>query len=372
LTVDERAALNAQTREERAADRKELKAKAKRLKALRKDEKAGRLTDADAQKELAGLQALEARVRATAKLAFQKQDTEEVLAAAGLTVSGWYSNVVKGSFLGIPLRVHQELADRLDRAQSTLVADTTVNPKGQSAADLGKTLGMYKSSSDLRTPKAATGGTQLSLHTFGLAVDLNYAGNPFVGNKKPDSDKRTDTTMAARTPRLVERAMWLLKGRAFDVESAGVVPRKAKDVGAAWDAHREASDALVAYLALAAGVDSPAFAARVKACAEPKDVTWDQPETAGWWNDVAWWKKRVVDDSGLADTYDFSEKVHHGYAATTGYMDLPKEVVVALVGAGLTWGGQYGGAKDMMHFDWRSGGDAAKIDDARAADEPNH
>ena len=77
---------------------------------------------------------------------------------------------------------------------------------------------------------------------------------------------------------------------------------------------------------------------------------------------MAWWKQRVTDDSGLADTYDFSEKGHHGYAAKTGYMDLAKEVVVALVGAGLTWGGQYGGAKDMMHFDWRSGGDAAKID----------
>ena len=136
LTVDERAALTAQTADERAADRNELKAKAKRLKALRKGEKAGTLTDADT-KELASLQAVEARVKAAAKLAFQKLDTEEVLAAAGLTVSGWYSNIVKGSFLGIPLRVHQELADRFDTAQSALVGDATINPNGQSAADLG-------------------------------------------------------------------------------------------------------------------------------------------------------------------------------------------------------------------------------------------
>jgi hypothetical protein len=150
------------------------------------------------------------------------------------------------------------------------------------------------------------------------------------------------------------------------------VSSKPKDAGAAWDAHREASDALVTYLGLAADVESTAFADRVKACSEPKGVTWDQPKAGAWWNDVAWWKKRVTDDSGLADTYDFSEKGHHGYAAKTGYMDLTKEVVVALVDAGLTWGGQYGGAKDMMHFDWRSGGDAAKIDSARAGDEPNH
>jgi hypothetical protein len=35
-------------------------------------------------------------------------------------------------------------------------------------------------------------------------------------------------------------------------------------------------------------------------------------------------------------------------------------------------GRQYGGAEDIMHFDWRSGGDAAKINSARASDEPNH
>jgi hypothetical protein len=36
-------------------------------------------------------------------------------------------------------------------------------------------------------------------------------------------------------------------------------------------------------------------------------------------------------------------------------MDLPRELVVALVGAGLKWGGQYRGAKDIMHFDLRDG-----------------
>lgn len=150
--------------------------------------------------------------------------------------------------MGLPLRVHQELADRLDRAQNALVNDKTIKRLGQSAAELGKTLGMYKSTSDLRAPKAATGGTQLSLHTFGLAVDLNYAGNPFVGNEEPDKDKRTEVTMAARTPRIIERAMWLVKGKAFDIEAADAVSGERKDVAAAWGTHREASDALVNYL----------------------------------------------------------------------------------------------------------------------------
>lgn len=373
LTVDERAALDAQTADERDADRTELKAKKKRLKDLRAAKRKGPLGVAES-KELADLEALEGKVKAAGKLAFEKQDTEEVLKAAGFTVTGWYSDVVKGTFLGIPLRVHKELAERLERAQSTLVADTKTNPKGLAAKDLGTQLGMYPSVSDVRAPKAATGGTKLSLHTFGLAVDLNYAGNVFIGNKDPDDTKdaaKKAKMMAARTPRLVERAMWLVKGKSFNVEAADAVPRKAKDVSKAWDAHREASDALVTYLGLGAKIDAKEFVDLVKACGEPKGVKWNQPDKGTWWTDLAWWKQRVTDDSGLQDTYDFSEQKHHGYAAKTGYMDLSKEVVEALVAAGLTWGGQYGGAKDMMHFDWRSGGDAAKVDTARAADKPN-
>jgi hypothetical protein len=39
-----------------------------------------------------------------------------------------------------------------------------------------------------------------------------------------------------------------------------------------------------------------------------------------------------------------------GYASR-GFLDLDKDMVEALKGAGLDWGGDYGGAKDFMHFD---------------------
>jgi len=362
LTEAERAVLP-ETAAERRADKVELAAKAKRLAQLRRKKKPS-----DAEKtELADLEALQTRVKAAAK-----DEAGGVLARAGFTVEGWYSQIVKGEFLGISLRVHKELAERFDKAQDKLVNDTAINPGGLPAAELGAQLGMYQSTSDLRPPKAAVGGSQLSLHTFGLAVDLNYAGNVFIGNKQVKG-KRTPAKVAARTPRLVERAMWLLKGTAFDVETSNAVPRAPKDVGEAWERHREASDALVAYLALADDLESDAFADLVRRCPEPpKGVRWDQPASADWWNDVEWWKERVRKDVPLADEYDFSEQKHHGYAAKTGYMDLAKAVVVALVEAGLTWGGQYGRAKDMMHFDWRSGGDAKKIDLARAGREPEH
>ena len=47
-------------------------------------------------------------------------------------------------------------------------------------------------------------------------------------------------------------------------------------------------------------------------------------------------------------------------------MNLSKALVLAMADAGLTWGGQYGGGKDIMHFDLREG-DGAAIDRARTA-----
>ena len=44
--------------------------------------------------------------------------------------------------------------------------------------------------------------------------------------------------------------------------------------------------------------------------------------------------------------------------------------MLALTGAGLTWGGTYPGAKDIMHFDLRQA-EGAKIDAARAAHVAN-
>jgi D-alanyl-D-alanine carboxypeptidase len=45
----------------------------------------------------------------------------------------------------------------------------------------------------------------------------------------------------------------------------------------------------------------------------------------------------------------------HHHAQTHGFMDLAKNLVVALTAAGLLWGGRYQTGKDIMHFDLRTG-----------------
>ncbi|MGZ4640333.1 MAG: hypothetical protein ACXV2J_14895 [Actinomycetes bacterium] len=51
-------------------------------------------------------------------------------------------------------------------------------------------------------------------------------------------------------------------------------------------------------------------------------------------------------------------------------MDLDKALVLAMADAGLTWGGTYGGGKDIMHFDLREG-EGGKIDEKRNAHTAN-
>ena len=120
----------------------------------------------------------------------------------------------------------------------------------------------------LRPPKKATGGSAPSFHCFGLAIDINHPTNPFVGNKKPTLDADGNKTVTDeeqakyeeflqnRSPRIIERAMFLLRGEQFDVEQAISVPRdKAKDpvarAGHLWEVHHRASDTLAEYLRLA-------------------------------------------------------------------------------------------------------------------------
>src|SRR5690606_21816816 len=82
---------------------------------------------------------------------------------------------------------------------------------------------------------------------------------------------------------------------------------------------------------------------------------------AGEPTDAAGWLKVIEQDhAALNNTGDF--KKHK--APEEGFLDLDERVVMALAGAGLTWGGTYRAAKDIMHFDLREG-DGAKVNTAR-------
>jgi hypothetical protein len=328
FTEKHKKTLESQTAEERAEDRKAFdKAAKSKLTALAKKEKKNTITEAE-KGELVTLRQLAERV-AAAESANKHKDVEEVLTAAGTTVDAWYGALQTGSFLGQAAHVHPALADRLRRAEAALVADPTVNPKQLDAAGLGKAL-LY-SVADMRVPKAATGGTSLSMHVFGLAVDLNYRGNPFVGNASKG------------VYAVVKRATSLVDGTPIDI---GTHLGKA---GKAFDTLSSASHALRTYLAVTGANDPTLVALAGKHTAQGKEP-----------KDAAGWFAQIEKDRKSLTGGDFAEHT----PASQGFMDLDKALVLAMADAGLTWGGTYSGGKDIMHFDLREG-DGAAIDKAR-------
>ncbi|HKD96671.1 MAG TPA: M15 family metallopeptidase [Micromonosporaceae bacterium] len=338
FTEDDRKALAAQTADERAADQARITKDAiKRIEKLEKAKKKAPLS-ADEEKELTDLQTVKARTE-QAQRALKRLDVEEVLTAAGTTVTAWFGGVVSGTFLGLPLRVHKHLGARLTQAETALLADTTVNPGKVDAKTLGQNLNMTARTSDLRKPALAVGGTSLSMHTFGLAVDLNYTGSPFIGNASPG------------LPGVVRRATSLCGTAAVNVMD------EITDPTTAYDTLKGASDALALYLSF----HDRSKAADLKAQVDKHTALRGEPR------DAAGWQKQIDKDfKDMRDARDFNDHT----PATQGFLDLNKAVVLALTGAGLTWGGTYPGAKDLMHFDLRDA-EGAKIQAARTAHTAN-
>jgi hypothetical protein len=106
--------------------------------------------------------------------------------------------------------VHKALADRLTPAETAMVTGSKINPDRKSAKDFGVALKMYASTSDLRQPAKAVGGGGPSMNTFGLAVDLNYKGNLFIGNAGAEVCSTVSADVDRGFPALerMKRASW--------------------------------------------------------------------------------------------------------------------------------------------------------------------
>jgi hypothetical protein len=257
--------------------------------------------------------------------------------------ASWFAAIrPDASFLGVRIGasgasaspgVHEELAAVFANAEQTLVA----RYPGKTPAELATALGVH-AIVGLRRPKNATGGRLPSMHCYGLAVDINYAGNPFVGRPR----KGGNPVVAA-----VGRATLLLPGNAYALDalpadlpsarggdSAKARAANADRAGQLWDHLHGASEALKAYLNLT----DAELARRVAA--------------DGHGHDLGWWQAKLAEDRRVSQDSEFSD---HTDPAAGGFMDLRRELVEVLVGAGLTWGGCYRTGKDIMHFDLRTG-----------------
>jgi hypothetical protein len=275
---------------------------------------------------------------------------EEFATRSRTTAEAWFAGIVPdATFLGVPIRksggtvsgVHRELLAVLQAAEATL----TGRYPGKSPRQLATLLGVYDIAG-LRPPKNATGGSRPSMHCYGMAVDINYLGNPFLGQGRRPRKGDKEAKANAQTE-MIKRATLLMGGSAFDI---GASPKglgkggladndvgraiRAERAGQLWEQFHSASEAVRAYLSLSDGD----LAARVA--------------VAGQGHDLAWWSQQLAADKALIGHGEFTS---HADPSKAGFMDLSKELVEVLVNAGLSWGGCYATGKDLMHFDLRTG-----------------
>lgn len=106
----------------------------------------------------------------------------QTLEHAGTNQADWEADLDRNAtFLGVAIRrgIHQELVNRLTIAERYL---RNQHPD-LSDTEIVNLIGLY-SISGLRAPRNAVGGTSITNHAYGIAIDVNYRGNPFIGRSE--------------------------------------------------------------------------------------------------------------------------------------------------------------------------------------------
>jgi hypothetical protein len=232
----------------------------------------------------------------------------EVLRLAGQDPVAWYNDFTSGvTFLGRLIRdpIHVHLAEHLSDVGRTLAARHGGANADPTAA--GVALGLRENIiGSRRSPTSAT----VSMHMFGLAIDVNYAANPFISTSA--------NPVFARAGQLINRrpAAW----------RSGMTYAQLTDL----------NRTLTSYFALLGHT------------ADLQDRL--TAATAGPWRGktAAQAQARIQADlNDLAHRWERTDPAQLAVVRTTGFTNLKQSLVN---GIGLSWGAAYG---DMMHFDMR-------------------
>ncbi|HLO28829.1 MAG TPA: M15 family metallopeptidase [Anaerolineales bacterium] len=291
-----------------------------------------------------------------------KSDIEmDIAVSPAKTVENWFAGIrTDATFMDVPIGpskgskvpgVHQELLDHFATAEEYLkrLIDEDYEkrhhkkPGFSKKADYAHYVNLY-SISGLRPPQPATGGKKPSLHCYGLAVDINYQGNPYIGFHK----KVRKTAQA-----VIKNATLLVTRTKMDVKESPEKGRTRKSALEMWDRLNTESEALKTYFSL--GKDKDKLKEHVEALHNAGNKRENKRSVEDWQKLIEEDYAALYDPTGGKDKKgegkgDFAG---HNDPAQKGFMELDRLLVEALTKSGLTWGGTYGGAKDLMHFDLR-------------------
>jgi hypothetical protein len=258
--------------------------------------------------------------------------------AAALDRNTWFKRFTRTTFLGRELKkgqyLHLELARRLKAIEAAMVSmfAGTAKTVGDELL-LGRTDRM---SGSRLISKTAT----FSMHMFGLAVDINYIGNPYIHTK----------TQISELNRVLRNAAQLSNTAALEYRK-----------GSSFDAIQRCDTVLEQYFAMATN---------------PADLRLRLPASTGQWRSKpsrggmsTAWSSLTVEAAARCIEDDITTLgtlvARGGNLAefrARAILDFDKRFVTEMQRHGMNWGGSYG---DMMHFDMRSAGVGVYIQRAR-------
>lgn len=276
-------------------------------------------------------------------------------------INAYYGAFVRGELQqhGPSMKVHVEMAKRMQLAQSLIVA------KGESAK-----LGAVSDIGGFNIRPNANNPTKPSLHSFGIAMDLDPSANPNMAMSKTELARWIglvefltgvapygEQSKRLRAPRSYDASLpdvTILCKASTDYVAAN---KNLSQLAAAVRAGFQASLALSIEIADASKL--LAFAAS------------PNPDLNALKAKIAMLQVPTAKQTAMVDRLVYAMQVFTmaqkptlkpavtGTAATTaryGFINLPAEVICGLAatdGGGLRWLGTSTGTKDYMHFDFR-------------------
>ena len=291
-------------------------------------------------------------VHVKARKALQGAEKDIETATAGRhTADNWFENMVNPAFLGRTFTkgIHAVLAARLRIAERHLLAQPGF--KGKTPAALGQALQIAEQHRGARPHKPKSS----SMHTAGLAVDINYTGNPWVGgNPETPVGNKHFTEVVGRATLLIGGAALRTDERLTPEFLNRLSTRPTSEIYARLELYDRY---FRGYFALDGALDAirvRLLAHQLRLHAETLRLiihTGEDVDAA-----ARRWLEQIRKDQNALKGGNFGK----GREPRHGFLNLHKELVVALRDvAGLAWGAvDFGDEQsgDMMHFDCRRDG----------------
>jgi murein DD-endopeptidase MepM/ murein hydrolase activator NlpD/3D (Asp-Asp-Asp) domain-containing protein/peptidoglycan hydrolase-like protein with peptidoglycan-binding domain len=256
--------------------------------------------------------------------------------AQKLDPATWFKQFTRVTFLGRPLRdkqyLHLEMAKLLKYIESEMI-----RKYGGDAKSVGDML-LKGSQESIAGSRLVSSTAVFSMHMFGVAIDVNYLGNPYI---ETENDVKALNNVLRNAALLMNQPVLAYK------------KEYAKDK---FDQIQRLDDVLEGYFSL---LDAPVELERLvqaSASSEWRGLSWAEARDKIQKNldNLAGWLER-------GNTPRFKRK---DYFKKHGILNFDKRFVVDMEAMGLSWGGHYG---DNMHFDMRSTGVGAYIQKERTA-----